>query len=61
MEFVFYLSPNAEALKLLPESVKSNPAFMPSAEIMAKSEMIRDLGEKNRLYSRIWDRFVSGQ
>jgi spermidine/putrescine transport system substrate-binding protein len=61
MEFVFYLSPNAEALKLLPDSVKSNPAFMPSAEIMAKSEMIRDLGEKNRLYSKIWDRFVSGK
>ncbi|HOF34242.1 MAG TPA: spermidine/putrescine ABC transporter substrate-binding protein [Spirochaetota bacterium] len=61
MEFVFYMSPNSEALKLLDKETLNNPAFKPSDAVMKKSETIVDLGEDNKKYSKIWDEIKSGK
>ncbi len=59
-EFVYFLAPNAEAYKLLSEEVRSNTAVFPPSDVLEKSEVIKDLGEQNQLYSKAWDRVKSG-
>lgn len=56
MESIRYFMPNPEAVAMLDEELRENPAFAVSPEILANCEVIRDLGEKNELYIRIWDR-----
>jgi len=61
MEFVYYLSPNLPAYDLVDSDLRNDPAVFLSPEILAKCETIRDLGEKNALYTAAWDRVKSGQ
>ena len=56
MEFVWYLCPNTAAYELLNEEMREDPAMFLPADVVAKSEVILDLGEQNALYSRAWDR-----
>ena len=49
-----YSSPNRAALPLLPASVRDNPAIFPSAEVVARTEVIEDLGAAAVLYDRLW-------
>jgi spermidine/putrescine transport system substrate-binding protein len=55
MEFVSYLSPNVEGQKLVSEEFRKNPAIFIDPAVMAKSEVIRDLGKDNDKYTRVWD------
>ena len=55
MEFVSYLSPNTEAQKLVSEEFRNNPAIFIDPAVIAKSEVIRDLGADNDKYTRVWD------
>jgi len=55
MEFVSYLSPNIEGQKLVSEKFRNNPAIFIDPAIIAKSEVIRDLGKDNDKYTRVWD------
>ena len=55
MEYVYYYSPNTEAVKLVGEELRSNPTVFLSKEDMQRCEIIKDLGESNRLYARLWD------
>jgi spermidine/putrescine transport system substrate-binding protein len=55
MEFVSYLSPNVEGQKLVSEEFRKNPAIFIDPAVMAKSEVIRDLGKNNDKYTRVWD------
>jgi spermidine/putrescine transport system substrate-binding protein len=55
MEFVSYLSPNTEGQKLMSEEFRKNPAIFIDPVIMAKNEVIRDLGKDNDKYTRVWD------
>ena len=55
MEFVSYLSPNIEGQKLVSEAFRKNPAIFIDPAVMAKSEVIRDLGKDNDKYTRVWD------
>lgn len=54
-EFIGYLCPNAASYPLLPEEFRSDPAVFLDPEVAAKSEVILDLGDDNRKYTRIWD------
>lgn len=54
-EFICYLAPNRDAYPLLSEETRNNPIIFPPAEVRAKGEVIRDLGEHNALYTKIWD------
>lgn len=55
MEFVSYLSPNLEGQKLMSEAFRANPAIFIDPAVMAKNEVIRDLGKDNDKYTRVWD------
>ncbi len=54
-EFISYLCPNLASYPLLSEETRANPALFPPAEVRARCEVIADLGDKNALYTRMWD------
>lgn len=53
-EYVGYPIPNVEALKLLPEEVKSDKASYPEKEILNKCEVFLYLGDTDDDYNRVW-------
>lgn len=55
IEYVYYLAPNKEAYQYLSDDIKSNPVILMPDEILKKCEVMEDLGEKNDLYSKVWD------
>jgi len=55
IEYVYYLAPNKEAYQYLSDDIKRNAAILMPDEILKKCEVMVDLGEKNILYSKIWD------
>jgi spermidine/putrescine transport system substrate-binding protein len=55
MEYVYYLSPNVEGQKLVSQEFRDNPAIFIDPAVLAKSEVIRDLGTDNDKYTRVWD------
>lgn len=56
MSFICYLAPNPEAVKLMPASFRSNKSIFPDNYIMSKCEVMRDLGNHNKKYVKIWKR-----
>lgn len=61
MEYVYYVAPIKDAYELVDEEVRSEPAIFLSDEMLAKSEVLQDLGENNKLYSDLWDKIKSAQ
>lgn len=61
MEYVYYLSPNTEGQKLVSQEFRDNPAIFMEPAIIAKSEVIRDLGTDNEKYTRVWDAIKSAE
>lgn len=55
MTFICYLAPNPGAVKLMPESFRSNKAIFPGSDIMSRCEVMRDLGSNNEKYIKIWN------
>jgi spermidine/putrescine transport system substrate-binding protein len=51
---VFVAPTNMNALSLLPKELASDPALFPSDAMLAKCEMIEDLGETLAVWDRIW-------
>lgn len=50
-----YGNPNVEAVKLLPEEFRTNPAINPPEDTLKRADWLEDLGdEMNQLYDRIW-------
>lgn len=54
-EYVFFLCPNLAAYDLIDEELLSDPSINLEPHILARSEVIEDLGADNALYTRIWD------
>lgn len=52
--FVFYLCPNKSSYALLGKELRNNTALFVPEDILAKSEVIRDLGEDNKKYLKAW-------
>lgn len=61
MNFVYYLSPNKEAQKLMDKEFMSNPAINPPESVLSKCDFLVDLGENNTKYSDLWDRIKSSK
>ncbi|MBN1268420.1 MAG: spermidine/putrescine ABC transporter substrate-binding protein, partial [Kiritimatiellae bacterium] len=61
MEYVYFLAPNTEAQKLVSEEFREDPAVMLPPELIARSEVIRDLGDDNVKYNRIWDEIKAAE
>ncbi|HNX22466.1 MAG TPA: spermidine/putrescine ABC transporter substrate-binding protein [Spirochaetota bacterium] len=59
MEFVYYLSPNLEAQKLMSKEFMTDPAINPPASVLKKCDYLMDLGENNMKYSELWDKIKS--
>jgi spermidine/putrescine transport system permease protein len=49
-----YSSPNRAALALLPPAIRDNPAIFPPADVVARTEVLEDIGEATVLYDRLW-------
>ena len=49
-----YSSPNRAAMALLPREIRDNPAIFPPAEVLARLELIEDIGDTTVLYDRLW-------
>lgn len=60
-EWVYFLAPNSSAYALLSEEVRSDPAVFVPEDLMERAEILRDLGEDNALYIRVWDQIKAGQ
>ena len=54
-QFISYLCPNRPSYELLPSEFRDDPALRLAPEVMAKSEVIRDLGADNAKYQKVWD------
>ena len=61
MEFVYYLSPNKEAQKLMDKEFMTNPAINPPKSVLDRCDFLIDLGENNTKYSDLWDRIKSSK
>jgi spermidine/putrescine transport system permease protein len=49
-----YSTPNAAAVPLLPAALRANPAVFPAPDVLARVELIEDVGEATVLYDRLW-------
>jgi spermidine/putrescine transport system permease protein len=49
-----YTTPNRAARAHLPAEVLDNPAIFPPAETLARTELLRDVGDATVLYDRLW-------
>jgi len=52
---VYFLCPNRPSYSKLSEEILGNPAIFIPQQLLEKCELIRDLGEDNAKYTRIWD------
>lgn len=55
MQSIGYLCPNTAALKIVGKEFLQNPAMTISAEVKLKSEVIQDIGEDLKKYTKVWD------
>ena len=53
--FISYLCPNKTSYAKLDAGIRDNPAIFMDPAVRAKSEVIRDLGQDNAKYVKIWD------
>lgn len=60
-EYVYFLCPNKAAYELIDEELLGDPSINLEPHILAKSEVIEDLGEDNRLYTHIWDQIKAAE
>ena len=49
-----YTTPNRAAMALLPPQIRKHPAIFPPEEVLARTELLRDIGPATVLYDRLW-------
>jgi spermidine/putrescine transport system permease protein len=49
-----YTTPNRAAMGLLPPAIRHHPAIFPPPEVLARVELLRDIGPATVLYDRFW-------
>lgn len=59
--FLYYLCPNLPSYALLPEEVRTHPAVFVPPAVVERSELLRDLGDGNAKYGRIWDEIKAAE
>ncbi|WP_027178987.1 extracellular solute-binding protein [Maridesulfovibrio bastinii] len=55
-----YSSPNAEAVKLLPENIRNNPICYPDDETLSRGEFEVGLGDATKIYEQYWMKLKTG-
>jgi spermidine/putrescine transport system substrate-binding protein len=61
IEYINFLCPNRAAYPLLKENWQKNPLLFPPASIRLRLQTLKDLGEENVKYTRIWDQIKAGE
>lgn len=56
MNEIQYIMPHNEAIKLVDENIRNNPAFSIPEEDFKRCVPLQDLGENNKLYNSAWDK-----
>lgn len=54
--YIGYSTPNKAALEKMDADIKNDPAYNPSAEVIAKCEVYLDLGDKTDLFNQLWEK-----
>ena len=49
-----YSTPNAAGARLLPAALRANAAMFPPPDVLARAQLIEDVGEATVLYDRLW-------
>ena len=60
MESTYYYMPNTGAIEKISPRLRNNPAFDIPADIVAKCELILNLGAKHSLYDAAWEEVLFG-
>lgn len=60
-EFIYFLCPNAASYEYLSAETRADPILFPPPEVVAKLEMIADLGTNNVKYTQLWDEIKAGE
>ena len=60
-EYIRYLCPNEASYSYLPDEIRSDPILFPPPSVVGKLEMIRDLGESNAKYAKLWGEIQDGE
>jgi spermidine/putrescine transport system substrate-binding protein len=60
-DYVYFLCPNTAAYPLMDPELLEDPSINLPAHILARSEVIEDLGADNQLYTRIWDEIKAAE
>jgi spermidine/putrescine transport system substrate-binding protein len=58
--FTMYATPNAAARTLVEPELLADPSIYPEEDVLARLELLRDVGEARALYDRIWTRLRAG-
>lgn len=58
-DYTYYASPNEAAFDQIDPEITGNPSIYPPAEVMAKLEFLRDLGEITPLIEKLWTEIKS--
>lgn len=58
MASIYYFMPNPAALKKLPPELRDNPAFAITDDVIARCEMIRNLGGAREHYDEAWEKVL---
>ena len=61
IEYINFLCPNQAAYPLLNDAWRKNPILFPSEHIRSRLQTLKDLGEENVKYTRIWDQIKAGE
>jgi spermidine/putrescine transport system substrate-binding protein len=61
MEAIGYVCPNTEGLKLVSKDFLKNPAITIPEDIKAKAEVIQDMGDDLKKYTKVWDEIKAAQ
>ncbi|MDR0994401.1 MAG: spermidine/putrescine ABC transporter substrate-binding protein [Verrucomicrobiota bacterium] len=59
-EFIYFLCPNTPSYEFLSDEIREDPILFPPEDVVAKLEMIRDLGADNEKYTKLWDEIKAG-
>jgi len=60
MQNIGYLCPNSAGLKQVDSEFLKNPAVSIPADVKAKSEVIQDVGEDLKKFTKVWDEVKAG-
>jgi spermidine/putrescine transport system substrate-binding protein len=60
-EYIYFLCPNEVSYQHLSPETRADPILFPPPEVVAKLEMLADLGESNAKYEQLWEEILAAE